>query len=143
MTGVHPIFFLFNPIHYCPDNESIFFALLRMTAIYNDENLLVSLRQSRKLTRRFSCFTLIVISNEVRNLNFRCIEKILPNNSKSHFKHLVLIREVWGTFPFQILLPSVRKKIVDFASICSRTDYYVANPNPWLRSCVTHPGLQY
>jgi hypothetical protein len=48
----------------------IFFALLRMTDVYTDmEEVGVGLRLSRKPTPTSSHNSLIVISNEVRNLN--------------------------------------------------------------------------
>jgi hypothetical protein len=53
-----------------------------MTAIYKRiEEGRVGLRLRRKPTLPSSHNSLIVISNEVRNLRLTCIEKILPDNS--------------------------------------------------------------
>ena len=69
--------------HWCPVKNLRFFASLRMTAIYKRiEEGRVGLRLSRKPTLPSSHNSLIVISNEVRNLKLICIEKILPDNSE-------------------------------------------------------------
>jgi hypothetical protein len=63
-------FDLFIVINWCPEKNLRFFASLRMTNIYKSlEEGRVGLRRSRKPTLPSSHNSLIVISNEVRNLN--------------------------------------------------------------------------
>ncbi len=73
----------FKNNHWCPVENLRFFASLRMTAIYKRiEEGMVGLQRSHKPTIPSSHNSLIVISNEVRNLNLTCIGKILPDNSE-------------------------------------------------------------
>ena len=59
-----------------------FFASLRMTAISKDkEEVGVGLRLNRKPTPTSSHNSLIVISNEVRNLDLIGAVTVLPDNS--------------------------------------------------------------
>ena len=63
--------------HWCPVKSQRFFASLRMTAIYKYlEEGRLGLRRSRKPNLPSSRNSLIVISNEVRNLSIKCIEMI-------------------------------------------------------------------
>ena len=88
--------------HWCPVKNQRFFALFRMTAIYKCmEEGRVGLRRSLKPTLPSSHNSLIVISNEVRNLSITCIEMILPDHSVQEYKSTLISKKmVFGDYSF-------------------------------------------